>query len=150
MIHDRLLNAAAYEGLSPAFQKALSWLAGQDLASLPEGRIELDGDRLYALVQKYRTEERAKRSFETHRRHADIQVIVKGRETIVYRQAEGLSALSAYDEAKDFAAWKLEGGVDLVLEAGEFAIFFPQDAHAPKVAPVAPADVMKVVVKVQL
>jgi YhcH/YjgK/YiaL family protein len=150
MIHDKLENAAVYEGLSPAFGKAIAWLAGQDLPSLSEGKVEIEGSDIYALVQKYKTEERSRRSFETHRKYADIQVIVKGRETIVYRQAEGLSEISAYDEAKDFSAWKLEGGLDLVLEAGEFGVFFPQDAHAPKVAPEAPADVMKVVIKVKL
>jgi len=150
MIHDKLGNAGTYAGLGPAFARALAWLGGQDLPSLAEGRIDIEGDAIYALVQKYRTEERSTRSYETHRRYADIQLIAKGRETIVYRQAAGLSALSSYDEARDFAAWRLDGGIDLLLEEGEFAVFFPQDAHAPKVAPAAPAEVVKIVVKVCL
>ena len=123
MIHDRLENAATYSGLSERFRKAFAWLAGQGqegLAALAEGRIALDGEDVYALVQAYETEAREKRSYETHRKYADIQVVLAGRETIVYRQAgpgaaapgkapsgtgpAPLEALSDYNEAKDMAA----------------------------------------------
>lgn len=164
MIHDRLENAAAYSGLSERFRKAFAWLAGQGkegLAALAEGRMAIDGDDVYALVQAYETETREKRSYETHRKYADIQVVLAGRETIVYRQAGAattkagtalapLEALSDYNEAKDMASWRLDAGIDVVLEAGEFAVFLPQDAHAPKVASPAPSPVRKVVVKVRV
>ena len=163
MIHDRLENAATYSGLSEGFRMAFAWLADQGmegLAALPEGRISIDGDDVYALVQAYETEARGKRSFETHRKYADIQLLLAGRETIVYRQLGAgtvllpglppLEALSEYSEAKDMAGWKLVGGIDVVVEAGEFAVFFPQDAHAPKVASPAPSPVRKVVVKVRV
>jgi len=163
MIHDRLENAATYSGLSECFGKAFVWLSAQGkggLAALTEGRISIDGDDIYALVQAYETEAREKRSYETHRRYADIQLVLAGRETIVYRQfgagtvlAPGLApleALSDYNEAKDAASWRLAGGIDVVLEAGEFAVFFPQDAHAPKVASPTPSPVRKVVVKVRV
>lgn len=150
MIHDKLENIAIYRGLGPGFATAIDWFAAQDLPALAEGRIALDGERVYALVQRYSTEERSARSYETHRNYADIQLILAGREIIAYRQAEGLEPLSPYDEAKDFASWRLEGGLDLLLEAGDFSIFFPQDAHAPKIAPEKPAPVAKIVVKVRL
>jgi YhcH/YjgK/YiaL family protein len=164
MIHDRLENAAMYSGLSERFRKAFAWLSGQGkegLAALAEGRIAIDGEDVYALVQAYETEAREKRSYETHRRYADIQVVLAGRETIVYRQAgqetagrgtgpAPLEATSDYNEVKDMAGWRLDGGIDVVLEAGEFAVFFPQDAHAPKVASPTPSPVRKVVVKVRV
>ena len=169
MIHDRLENATMYSGLSERFRKAFDWLSGQGregLAALAEGRIAIDGEDVYALMQAYETEAREKRSYETHRRYADIQVVLAGRETIVYRQAAPgtaapgtavpgtgpapLEATSEYNEAKDMAGWRLDGGIDVVLEAGEFAVFFPQDAHAPKVASPTPSPVRKVVVKVRV
>lgn len=164
MIHDRLENATMYSGLSEGFRKAFVWLSDhgrEGLAALAEGRMAIDGEDVYALVQAYETEAREKRSYETHRKYADIQVVLAGRETIVYRQAasgtaapgtglEPLAALSDYNEAKDAASWRLDDGIDVVLEAGDFAVFFPQDAHAPKVASPAPSQVRKVVVKVRV
>ena len=44
MIHDKLGNARTYAGLGPAFARALAWLGGQDLPSLAEGRIDIEGD----------------------------------------------------------------------------------------------------------
>jgi biofilm protein TabA len=150
MIHDRLENAAFYSGLSPRFEAAFAWLAANDLPSLAEGRIAIEGDDIYALVQRYRTEGREGKAYETHRVYADIQVLVRGRELIAWRPADGLEEAQAYDPAKDFAGWKDSGGVELPLEAGDFALFFPQDAHLPKLAAGEGAEVMKVVVKVRV
>jgi YhcH/YjgK/YiaL family protein len=36
------------------------------------------------------------------------------------------------------------------VDAGQAALFFPSDAHAPKLAVAAPGPVRKIVVKVQL
>jgi biofilm protein TabA len=150
MIHDGIKNAGTYRPLSPAFERAFAWLASHDLASLEDGRFDIDGDEVYALVQSYTTEDRAGRDFETHRRYADIQVLVSGVEIIVYRQAEGLCPVLPYDGGKDFASWRKDGGMDLVVQSGEFAVFFPEDAHAPKIAAVSPERVKKIVVKVRV
>lgn len=153
MIHDRLDNAGAYAGLGPRFAQAFSWLAATDLTALPEGRVDLagpGGDDLHALVQLYTTEPREGRSLETHVRYADIQVLVEGEETIAYRQASGLAQVAAHDEGRDFGLCSMEGAMDLRLRAGEFAVFLPQDGHAPKIAAGRPAAVRKIVVKVRL
>lgn len=150
MIHDKLENAAFYENLSPRFAAAFGWLAATELAGLAEGRIAVEGEEVFALVQRYRTEGRAGKSYESHRDYADIQVLVRGRELVAWRCAEGLAESSPYDPAKDQAGWKLEGGLDLPLEAGEFAVFFPQDAHLPRLASGDPAEVLKIVVKVRI
>src|SRR5512136_2246735 len=55
MILDRLGNAAFYRPLGPRIAAALDWLRATDIAALADGRYELEGDRLAAIVQRYRT-----------------------------------------------------------------------------------------------
>lgn len=54
MILDTLENADLYANLHPAFAAAFALLRREDLASLPEGRHDIDGDASYAWVAKAR------------------------------------------------------------------------------------------------
>jgi len=81
MIYDSLTNAALYRGLGPRFTLAFDFLAEFDPAT-PPGRISLDDDNVYALVQSYQTITAASRPFEAHRAYADIQFVAEGEEII--------------------------------------------------------------------
>ena len=55
MIYDSMKNFAAYRKLAPeAWEKVSAFLAGCT-PETPAGRYELDGDRVYAMVQGYET-----------------------------------------------------------------------------------------------
>ena len=71
MILDRLENAARYVSLHPAFATAFKWLREQDCNALPLGRTDIDGDRLYASVQREPGRGQDAAKFETHRRYID-------------------------------------------------------------------------------
>ena len=73
MIVDRLANLDLYRGLAPRWVKALEFLRDSDLLSLSLGRHDLDGDRLFALVQDYETKPTEQCRWEAHRRYCDIQ-----------------------------------------------------------------------------
>ena len=55
MIFDQLARASRYVGLEQDFAAAFNYLSTHDLAGLPPGRIDLQGNDLYALVQEYST-----------------------------------------------------------------------------------------------
>jgi len=153
MILDRLEHAGMYRGLGPGIAAALDWLAATDVLCLAPGRHELDGDRLVAIVQRYRTRPLAEAIWEAHRRYLDVQYVAEGAERIGYRPLEeGLTVKQPYDQGKDAALFETWG--DLVeVPAGSFAIFAPQDVHAPGLvcSPSGePAEVLKVVLKVAL
>ena len=150
MIHDKLEYASLYEKLSPGFEAAFRWLAATDLSSIPEGRVDILGSSVFATRYRYTTASRSGKTFESHRDFADLQVILKGREIMVYRQVEGLEPETDYDASKDYASWKQAGGLDLCVESGEFAVFFPQDAHLPKIEVSGPEEVEKLVIKIAL
>ena len=151
MIVDALANAALYRGVHPRLAAAFDYLAAFD-PSTPDGRYPIDDDRAYALVQMYATRPAAEKKWESHRRYLDVQYIVAGRERITVAPSDALAGATEYNDAKDvtnYAGPSGEAGT-LLVEGGQFAIFFPQDGHQPGVAAGESGEVRKVVVKVLL
>ena len=50
MITDSLSCLGRYCGIHPALDTAIRWLAEHDLAQLPNGRTEIDGQEVYINV----------------------------------------------------------------------------------------------------
>ncbi len=145
MILDALSNAAVYAPLHPLFAEGFRFIREQGQQA-PIGRYELTGGA-YALVQEYDTKPAEGAKFEAHRRFIDIQFVASGAEVIYYANLAQMKA-DAYVPEKDYVG--LEGsGSALQLSQGDFAIFYPQDAHLPsRVTTAGPQPVRKVVVKI--
>ena len=84
--------------------------------------------------------------WEAHRRYIDVQYMVKGTERI------GVGHLSQfvqepYDPELD-VIWLTGEGDFLTFPEGTFMIFWPEDAHLPRVMVHEPAEVIRVVVKI--
>ena len=152
MILDTITHPPAYANLGPDFAKGFDFLR-QFNGSQAMGRHEIDGDRVFALVQNYTTNPIESALYEAHRRYSDIQFVFSGCETILWAPLAAMSEQTmAYDDAKDAALWKCNptDSTLLRLSAGHVAVFFPQDAHAPGMEWNGPCEVVKVVVKVQV
>jgi len=150
MILDRLENASMYRALGTAIAAALDYLRQTDFSQVPDGRFELDGDRLVSIVQHYRTKPLAEAIWEAHRQYVDVQYLVQGAERIGYASLrDDVPAKEPYDASKDAVFYDVRGDF-FELRAGEFAIFTPRDIHAPGLA-VTPSEasamIHKVVVK---
>ena len=129
---------------------ALDWLSRVDGDALPTGRHEIDGDRLFALVSEYRTEPKTQRRAEAHRKHIDVQYLVRGVEQIGFApQQEGLAVLEDCLADRDviFYADPPEE-IELTLQAGMFYVLFPWELHRPNCACDHPAEVKKIVLKI--
>jgi len=153
MILDRLENASMYRALGPAIAAALDYLHQTDFSQVPEGRYELDGDRLISIVHRYRTRLPAEAIWEAHRQYIDVQYLAQGMERIGCASLrDDVPVKTPYDAQKDAAFYDVLGDF-FTLRAGEFAIFTPCDIHAPGLA-VTPSEasamVHKVVVKCRI
>ena len=150
MIYDHISNGHRYAGLGEGFERALDFLKGAT-ADLAEGRVEL-GDEDYANVQHYRTVERNVNGYEAHRRYADIQFVLGGRELVKVRPLEELRVTTPYDGEKDYMFLADDGGraMELALGEGYFVILFPEDAHEPTLQLDGCQEVTKVVAKVRI
>jgi len=148
MVLDRLENAVRYLGLHPSFPAAFAFLQQSDLASLPLGRRELDGHRLYANVECVEGRGREGAKLEAHRRYIDIQLSLEAPDLIGWRGLASCETVEqAYDGARECEVFGDEPEAWIALPSGTFAVFFPEDAHAPLAAE---GPLRKVVVKVRM
>ena len=147
MIIDQLQNAEQYYGLGTGIEAALRYLQQTDFKNVAPERYDIDGDRVYAMVQEYDAKPKAEGFWEAHRKYLDVQYVAAGVEHMGYAAAATLQG-GPYEEDKDFI--KLEGdGEFFLLREGYFCILAPQDAHMPGMAVGQSAPVKKVVVKVE-
>jgi YhcH/YjgK/YiaL family protein len=153
VILDRLENVATYRTISAELVRAFDYLSRTDFSDLPAGRYALDGDRVYAIVQRYRPKPLTEAKWESHRRYLDVQYIAEGSERLGHALLDdGVTVEQQYNAEKDVIFYKADGDF-FTLRAGSFAIFAPQDIHAPGLALDGPGDsieVCKVVVKCRL
>ena len=148
MILDRIGQAARYTALHPRLAAGFAYLARLDLASLPPGRHEIDGTRMFALVGLDPGRGPAGTRLEVHRRYIDIQVSLDGHERMGWRPLSQCQIVAEpYDAGRDRALFTDEPTVWFPLERDQFAIFFPDDAHSG----LAAAGMLhKVVIKVEV
>lgn len=137
----------------PRLKRALDYLTQARTQGLADGRYEIDGDQLYALVQSYETvvaDENSK--YEAHRKYIDVQFIVEGQEMMGWAALKQMVVNKEYIEEKDvvLGTCPMAAASPVKVDAGEAAIFFPEDAHAPKLAVYVSRPVKKIVVKVAI
>ncbi|GHV92318.1 hypothetical protein AGMMS50268_28210 [Spirochaetia bacterium] len=68
------------ELMTPNWEAALKWLAGESWKECPPGKIEIAGEEVYATLSVYTTKLPEETKYESHRRYADIQMVVEGKE----------------------------------------------------------------------
>ncbi|MBP2656853.1 MAG: hypothetical protein H6Q73_4422 [Firmicutes bacterium] len=140
--------------LYPAqLQVGLKFLLETDLSSLPLGRHEIQGDKIYASVAEYETEPYSERRAEAHAKYLDIQYVCSGEEFI------GAAPLKAEYEVEEDCLnerdvifyKKVTEETKLTLLPGMFAVLFPWDVHRPNCTIGGKASkVRKIVVKVAI
>lgn len=146
MILAKLTDAGRYSTLLPSLEAGFDFLRQPGLAELANGRHEIDGERVFAIVAREMGRGKAYSPLEYHRRYLDIQYVVRGVELIGWSPFEDCGhTRDAFDLEKDLGFFLDRPGCWCRVAAGSFAIFFPEDAHAP-LAGMGP--IHKVVVKV--
>jgi biofilm protein TabA len=134
------------------WDRAFDFLAGLD-ADAAEGKVTLQGNDLYAMIESYETRAPESALPEAHRVYTDIQVLLAGREQIAWWPAADLEVSKPYVPESDILFYERPAVAAATLELvpGRFAVFFPRDAHMPGLhAADVPSSVKKVVVKMRL
>ena len=131
MIIDNLNNLENYLPLNPLFALVVEFIKENDLNALEPGKHAIKGDDVFVNIQvaKGKTVEEA--VLETHQVMTDIQVPISSKETYGYTPASELPE-GGYDAEKDMTLFPGEKAMcHVTCQPGMFAIFFPQDGHAP-------------------
>jgi YhcH/YjgK/YiaL family protein len=148
MIADRLANIDCYRGLGERIATALDFLRNTNFAELPDGRTDIRGDEIFAMLMRYDTKPREVGRWEAHRSYIDIQFLIEGNELIGVTDAAGLTITEEYDSDKDIMFFADADGDFLQLSADKFVLLFPQDAHMPYITDKTTSAVRKVVIKI--
>jgi len=148
MIHDSLKNSQSIENIHPLFAKAFEFIRNTDFSLLEDGKYEIEGNELYASIATITGKEKAAAALETHNRYIDIQTPLSGVETIGWKAGDQLKEVSIpYAEDKDITFFRDQSSSYTTIHPGEFAVYYPEDGHAPGIGE---GTIRKVVVKVLL
>lgn len=113
-------------------------------------KVEIDGERIFAIFQKYDSKNGLEPVFEAHRKFIDVQYVHSGSEVILVANCDKAMLTQAYDEDNDFELFKLEEWSNLIMTEGVAAVLYPEDLHAPGIQFKQSELIEKVVVKVRV
>jgi YhcH/YjgK/YiaL family protein len=147
MIIDTIDNLGKYVALNPLFADVVEFLNGHDLQILEPGKYPIKDKDLFLNLQvaKQRTKETA--FLETHVEMIDIQIPISADETFGYTPLCDLPSFE-YNAEKDITKYgDTKAQTYVTVKPGQFAIFFPQDGHAPCIT--SESEIKKAIFKIK-
>jgi biofilm protein TabA len=150
MIIDTIKNAHKYYNVHPLFAKAFEYINNTDIENIEPGKYEIDGSDLKAIYSEKSgmSREESIAKFECHNRHIDIQLCINGVEQLGWKPREKCAIENgSYNEEKDVQLYKDAPDMYFYLTNGQYAIFFPEDVHAPMIGG---GSIKKLVIKVKI
>lgn len=147
MVVDTLDNLEKYASLNPLFAQAITYLKSTDLNAVEVGtKVELKGKDLVVNFAQANPKTKEQAKLETHNKFIDIQIPLSAVEVMGYTPAKDcVPANAPYNAEKDITFFEGLAEDYIAVKPGMFAIFFPQDGHAPAISE---TGVKKVIVKV--
>ena len=152
MILDELKNAKQYSGIHAGVDKALEAMKQYTADNYPLGKVEIDGDNVFLLLNSYETRTKEEAKAEAHRKYIDVMYMVEGAETIYVKSVDRLKNITTEytPEMEALLADTDEDATAVRLEAGYFVVLFPQDAHSPACDADGKHTVKKIIGKVKV
>ncbi|NDW12718.1 DUF386 domain-containing protein [Bacteroides sp. 214] len=148
MVVDTLENLKKYSALNPLFPCAIEYLTSTDLSALEVGKVVLRENDVIVNIQQTASKTKEAAKLETHNDFIDIQIPLVGVEVMGYTPGEECKPADAlYNAEKDITFFEGLAKDYITVRPGMFAIFFPQDGHAPGITP---EGVKKIVVKIRV
>ena len=138
-------------GRHPRLAQAFAFLKRADLATLPCGRYEIDGDNMWAMIQDADLKPFGDTQHpEVHGTYIDIQAPITGPETIgLFEMTPEARAQLAFDAQKDVGFFDAKTE-PVTLQPGEFALLMPPlGAHAPCRSTDGARRIRKLVIKIR-
>jgi len=123
-------QGARYAEIHPAFAAAFTFLNSTEPANLPVGSHDREGFSA-VVIETFGKGAEASR-LERHVRNIDIHVTLAGADIIGWHPHDLCTTHDGeFDSANDIGFYQDRATLWLPVPVGGFAIFFPEDAHAP-------------------
>ena len=133
MILAHIEDSERYFSLHPLFKHLFDYVKTHDLSQVPAERITLDGERLFINVADASLKSPEEQVLEVHRRYIDVHFPLSSNEVMGWSPLQGLQteSVNPFNEEDDYAVYAEPAQTYLTIRPGEFAIVWPEDAHAP-------------------
>lgn len=147
MIVDNLKNASHYYNVHKGFEKAFAFLEKIDFETCEEGTFDVDGNNIKAIISTNELKNKNNATLETHQKHIDIQIPLSQTETYGWKSTATIDKTkNNYNAVKDLELYDDDApSTYFTLSPGEFAIFLPEDAHAPLIGV---GEIKKIIFKI--
>lgn len=149
MIIDSLENAGRYTSIHPLFAQAFEYIKSLDLKNTEIGKTDLsDGLKIIVAEKEGMKQEESVAKFECHNQNIDIQLCISGTEQMGWKPRQSCSSpRGEYNTEKDVLFYNDAPDMFFELSPNQFAIFFPEDVHAPMIGDHV---IKKLIVKVKI
>ena len=147
MIIDTIDNLGKYVVLNPLFADVVDFLKCHDLNTMEAGKYPIKEKDLFLNLQMAKGRSQEAAVLETHVEMIDIQIPLSGDETFGYTPLSDLPSFD-YNAEKDITKYgETKAQTYVTVKPGQFAIFFPQDGHAPCITNVP--EIKKAIFKIK-
>ena len=130
----------------------LQYIKETNFAEVNNGEYEIDGRDVFVRINTYATEDKINKKPEAHNQYIDVQYLGAGEEIIYFtpRRAEHIVVEDHADESDLLFYEEIEEKDHVVLQTGDFAVFFPWELHRPGCSTKnGMQEVQKIVVKIK-
>jgi YhcH/YjgK/YiaL family protein len=148
MIIDQLSELSRYVTVLPGLEKVVEIVKSGVLDSIELGQYKTEDPRVRYNVFTYETKNDFSDEYEIHRKEADVQILLSGREKMEVSPRTPLVETQAYSEAKDVSFASGQTLVTYHAANDTFALYFPGEPHAPNLTDKTPSTIKKIVFKV--
>lgn len=151
MIYDELKNIKTYKGINKNLDKAINFIVEKKYLNADFGKNIVDDDKIYFdYPETVSTRENIDLELEYHKKYIDIHIVLEGEEVIAYTPLEDCLETQSYNNEEDYALVKGKAQVELILNAKNFLLFFPEEPHLALLKIDTPKEIKKVIFKVEI
>jgi len=152
MIYGNINNLGNKKAYNALILELLERLKSGEWDNFKNGKYEIKGNDIFIIISNYETSQEEEKKPEVHRKYIDIQYIFEGVELIkVATDIGNCDIYSQYNEENDIMFYThARNESSLVMNKGDFAVFYPQDIHKPGCSYLEKSKIRKAVIKISM
>lgn len=129
-----LSNSQRFYSLHPLLEELFEFIKTHDFDKLEMGKLQIKGDDLYVMNLNVDGTNHTQ-PLEMHKKYIDVHIVLNGEEEIGWKSTDKIDHyLSDYNNENDCALSNENPSFFIKLHPEEYAIMFPEDAHAPAIS----------------
>ena len=149
MVFGNIRDRKDFSWLEEVVGKCFDYAAANDLLSYEKGSHPIAKDELFVNIVEYETTTPENRFWEAHRQYLDLHFMLRGPEQIDVNFIDNMEQ-KEFVEKDDFLPLEGDPNSHVILNAGDFLLCYPADAHRTAVQVGAPAAIKKAIFKIRI